>query len=266
MKAKWIFQLACIAALVVATLGFSQPVQAGAKDPPDHPGPYIAGFTFKLLYDDAERPSPSDTDGARPVPCYVWYPAAPGDVTKMPTALYPFDPLEYYGGLPPDKSTSYEKYGMDPAYQEVPPSKAGPFPLLVFSTGLGGAAEGVYLFGARPASYGFVVGVIPNYGAGALGEPTLSRDDWPYYLWTRVDRELDIKFGITEFIKMNADETSLLYGMINPDQIAVSGHSWGGYAALGVVVPSGDPWFCDAEYEGYPCFIVESDPRIKATL
>ena len=261
MKAKWIFQLACIAVLVAATLGSSQPVQAGVKDPPDHPGPYQAGFTFKLLY-DTQRTSPNTPEGGRPIPCYIWYPAAPGDATTMPTALYPYNMLGF-GDLGVDTSDSYEKYGIDPAYQEVPPSEDGPFPLVIFSPGLGGWAELYYQFGARLASYGFVVVVLINYGDGALGEPVI--DDFTYYGWTRIDRELDIKFAITEFLEMNEDPAGLLHGLIHPDQIAVSGHSWGGYAALGVVVPSGDPWFCDDVYE-YPCFSVEPDPRIKATL
>ena len=263
MKAKWIFQLACIAVLVTATLGSSQPVQAGVKDPPDHPGPYQAGFTFKLLY-DTQRTSPNTPAGGRPIPCYIWYPAAPGDAATMLPALYPYDPLGLWGGIPPDPSTFYEEYGFDPAYQEVPPSEDGPFPLLIFSPGLGAPAELFYHFGARLASYGFVVVVITNYGDGALGEPTLQ--DWTWGAWTRIDREFDIKFAITEFLAMNEASTGLLHGLIHPDQIAVSGHSWGGYAALGVVIPSGDQWFCEAVYEEHPCFYIEYDPRIKATL
>jgi len=262
MKKTRIVEWLCIAALLIASLGVSQPVQAGVNDPPpDHPGPYKAGFTFKLLYDTV-RTSPNTPEGGRPVPCYVFYPAAPGNGDPLPPAMYPYDPLGFYGGLEPDPSTAYEAYGQDPAYQEVTPAQDGPFPLLIFSVGLGGAAESFYHLGARLASYGFVVVVITNFGDGALGEPTL-QDYW--YEWTIIDRELDFKFAITSFLEINEDPTNLLFHMIHPDQIAVSGHSWGGAAALGVV--SGDPWFCEEGYEfPYPCLYVEPDPRIKATV
>lgn len=259
MKKTRMIEWLCITALLIASLGVSQPVQAGVNDPPpDHPGPYKVGFTFKLLY-DTERTSPNTPEGGRPVPCYIWYPANPGNGEPMPTAVYPYDVLGIMG-IPPDTSASYAPYGFDQAYQDVPPALDGPFPLLLFSTGSGAHAELFYHFAARLASYGFVVVVFPNYGDGALGEPTLQNY---YYAWTGIDRELDFKFLITSFLEMNEEPASLLYQLIQPDQIGVSGHSWGGSAALGIV--SGDPWFCDDVYE-YPCVFIEPDPRIKTTL
>ncbi len=262
MKKTRMIEWLCITALLIASLGVSQPVQAGANDPPpDHPGPYKVGFTFKLLY-DTERTSPNTPEGGRPVPCYIWYPASPENGEPLFPAMYPNDPLGYWGGEPPDPSTAYEAYGLDPAYQEITPAQDGPFPLLILSVGLTGVAEGFFQLGARLASYGFVVVVITNYGDGTLGEPTL-QDYW--YEWTFIDRELDFKFAITRFLEINEDPFDLLFHMIHPDQIAVSGHSWGGAAALGVV--SGDPWFCAEGYEyPYPCMYIEPDPRIKATV
>ncbi len=263
MKGKRLIDLVTVAALIIVLLGFSQPVQAKVGDPPDHPGPYTVGFTFKLLI-DTERTTPNTPEGGRPVPCYIWYPAEPENGEPMPTAIYPYDVLGLLG-RPPDTSASYEQYGVDPAYQEITPSSDGPFPLLVFSTGLTTPAEMYYQFGARLASYGFVVVIMPNYGDGNLGEPQVE-GEYTFYAWTGIDRILDIKFTITQLLEINEDPDSLLYHLIQPDQIAVSGHSWGGYAAM--IAVGGDDLICDNEV-GYPpesCFSIAPDPRIKAIV
>lgn len=182
----------------------------------------------------------------------------------MPTALYPIDPLELYG-MPLETSTSYEIYGIDPAYQEISPSQNSPFPLLIFSPGFGLSAESYYQFGARLASYGFVVVVLANYGDGAIGEPWIE-DEGTLFAWTAIDRTLDIQFLITQMLETNDDPANLLYQLIQPDQIAVSGHSWGGYASYALT--GGDDLVCDNEpnYPGETCFPIEPDPRIKAIV
>lgn len=262
MKKTPIIELFSIGALILASCSVLQPGGGAVKAPlPNQPGPYKAGFIFNIFY-DTDRTSPNTPEGGMPVLGYIFYPANPADGEAMPTALYPTDPLGLKGGLPPDPSTDWEQYGLDPAYQEIPPAQDGPFPLLIFSTGLTSPAEICYQIGARLASYGFVVVILPNYGDGAYGEPQLSEEDF-YSYWTAIDRVLNIQYMITQMLKMNDDPSALLYQRIQPDQIAVSGHSWGGYAALAAV--SGDRWFCSGEFQ-YPCMTLQPDPRIKVTL
>jgi predicted dienelactone hydrolase len=113
--------------------------------------------------------------------------------------------------------------------------------------------------GARLASHGFVVAVVTNYGE-YVDSPAMPA----------LNRTLDIPFVITDLLARDLDADELLYGMINAEQIAMSGHSLGGYATLALA--GGDALVCDKASEWgdtFPpesCVPVPPDPRIKAIV
>ena len=263
-KTKWIIITLGIVALVAAAIGFRLASQAAASAPADQTGPYTVGFVANT-YDDSSR---SDAAGGpRPIQTYIWYPAAAeNDGNTLPPAVYDLG----LTGLPPYSSADFEAYGVDPAYQEVAASKEGPFPLVVLSPG-GGTVPLFYVhIGARLASHGFVVAVPYNYGEGVLGEPVEDAGSLQHAIRTYIDRTRDIQYLMTRLVADSNQSDDLLYGTVQADQIAVSGHSVGGLAALALAggddltcdLPGLDPNLSPPEL----CVPILPDPRIKAII
>jgi predicted dienelactone hydrolase len=263
-KTKWILITLCIVAIVAAAIGFRLESQAAASPPADQAGPYKVGFVTNTYYDSTRS---DNVEGARPIMTYIWYPAAPdNNGNPMPPAVYEIG----LTGVPPYSSTDFEAYGVDPAYQEVAASKDGPFPLVVLSPG-GGAFPLLYVhIGARLASHGFVVAIPYNYGEGVLGEPTWELSSPAHGIGTYVDRTRDIQYLMTQLVADSNQSDNLLSGTVQADQIAVSGHSWGGLATLALA--GGDDQACDLaglDPNLRPpelCVPILPDPRIKAIV
>jgi dienelactone hydrolase len=263
MKSKWIVITLCIVALVTVAISIRLTVPAVASAPADQTGPYKVGFVSNTYYDSTR----SDfAGGSRPIQTYIWYPAAPdNDGNSMPPAVYPISGIEI-------SSTNLEAYGVDPAYQAVAASKNGPFPLVILSPGLGVPSLFYVHIGARLASHGFVVAVPTNYDdrVKATGEPAFySTQDW-FMAAAYLERTRDIQYLMTRLVADSQQSGNLLSGTIRPDQIAVSGHSVGGGAALALA--GGDDRACDiafADPNKIPpeaCVPILPDPRIKAIV
>jgi len=261
MKTKWIIITLCIVAIVAAALIIRLNVQAVASPPADQTGPYKVGFVANTYYDNARS---DNVEGARPITTYIWYPAAPdNNGNPMSPAVYELG----LNGVPPFSSTDFEAFGVDPAYQEVAASKDGPFPLVVLSPGLPAPPFSYVHIGARLASHGFVVAIPYNFGDGVLGEPTWELNSPTYLIGTYIDRTKDIQYLMTRLVADSQQSGNLLSGAIQPDQIAVSGQSWGGLAG-------GDDRACDVRFPGldpnvFPpemCVPILPDPRIKAIV
>jgi predicted dienelactone hydrolase len=264
MKTKWIIITVCIVALVAAAIGIRLAVQAAASPAADQTGPYKVGFVMNTYYDSTRS---DNAEGARPIITYVWYPAAPdNNGNPLSPAVYEFG----INGVPPFSSTDYEAYGVDPAYQEVAASKDGPFPLVVLSPGMPSIPLFYVHIGARLASHGFVVAIPYNYGDGVLGEPTWELNSPVYSIGTYIDRTRDIQYLMTQLVADSQQSGNLLSGAVRADQIAVSGQSWGGLAALALA--GGDDLTCDLagqDPEKFPpeiCVPILPDPRIKAIV
>jgi predicted dienelactone hydrolase len=264
MNKKWTITAVCVVAIVVAAISFRLTVQAVASPPADQTGPYKVGFVTQTYYDSTRS---DNLEGTRPIMTYIWYPATPendGD---------PMSPAAYDLGIPgvlPYSSTDFEAYGVDPAYQEVAASKDGPFPLVVLSPGMATPPLFYVHIGARLASHGFVVAIPYHYGDGALGEPTWELNSPAYFIGTYIDRTRDIQYLMTQLVADSDQSDSLLYGTVRADQIAVSGQSWGGMAALALA--GGDDQACDIigqDSSLFPpgtCVPISPDPRIKAIV
>jgi dienelactone hydrolase len=118
----------------------------------------------------------------------------------------------------PRKLTTYVRY---------PGTGRGPFPLVVFCHG----------FALMPSAYtrlldawtraGYVVAapVFPVENAEAPGGPDEA---------DLVNQPEDVSFVISQLLRLDRSSQSRLHGLIEPDRIAVAGHSDGGETAFGV--------------------------------
>ena len=230
------------------------PLDAGSALDLAKVGPYAVGHVNYTLSDPASY--------ARSVIVGVWYPVDPATITSAtPPAQYPLD--EWTNKLPVSTSRDWEALGYDPAYEAPAPSHNEPFPLVIVSPGFG-STNWCYLYiGTRLASHGFVVAATDHDGD-------------PQYPWSAsdnnvlYDRPRDVSFAITELLQKNDTVGELLYGVMAPSKIAMSGHSYGGYATLALA--GGDDYICETEPAGdggpsqQVCVATPPDPRIKAIV
>lgn len=143
------------------------------------------------------------------------------------------------------------------------PSTGGPFPVIVFSHGLGGSREGYEYLGRYWAAHGYVSAHIQHLGSDdgvwfslPLGSPMAKMRKAAADPENSKNRPLDVSFAIDQLEKMNRDD-STLRGRLDLTRIGVGGHSFGAYTALAVagevfVWPGGD--------------ISLADPRVKAAI
>jgi hypothetical protein len=207
--------------------------------------------------------------GGRPVPVYIWYPVDSADISgATPEAAYPIDP--YYGVLPLVGSSILESYGLDPAYQGPDPSSDAPFPLVMFSPGWGAPSLLHVSIGTRLASHGIAVAIVTHYGDGAF-----PWDPLHHIAVACVNRPLDLSCALDGVLARSGSSGDLLYGVVNPDQVAAAGWSLGGYAALALA--GGDDMVCDTFFDpsllemfGPPplqtCVSALPDTRFKAIV
>jgi len=116
-----------------------------------------------------------------------------------------------------------------PADAVVPdaPAAEGPFPLLVFSHGVGAYGAAYQATLQVIASAGYVV-VAPTYPLGSRDTPGgASIDD--------VDQQTgDVSFLIDEYVEASAASSGPFSGLIDPDRLGAFGHSMGAITSIGV--------------------------------
>lgn len=229
------------------------------KAKPHQGGPYEVGFTTFMVYDESR--------GDRPIPIYVWYPAAPSGIDEAsPEALYPLFPFE--PGAPVAPSSAFEAHGMGRSYMEPEPAQ-GPFPLIVFSPGWGGTAytDG-YFAGVGLAKHGFVVAAPTNWGDQATYN---SAEPFDHLITAMYNRPRDASKTLDAILNRNGEGEDLLFGLVNPAMVVTAGWSLGGYA--GIVLAGGDDIVCDTgdEFPGWPfpqytCAPSHPDPRFSMVI
>lgn len=106
------------------------------------------------------------------------------------------------------------------------PKGDGPFPVVVFGHGWIATPEIYAPVLDQIAAEGYLV-VAPAYplsNGAAPGGPSL-RDI--------ANQPGDASFAIDSVLAASEDENSWLYGLADPERIAVGGHSWGGFTTMG---------------------------------
>jgi predicted dienelactone hydrolase len=208
-------------------------------------GPYKVGYQ-ELTFTDSTR--------GRTLKTALWYPTVDGEEN----ATSAFD-----GG--------------------APNLSGAPYPLIVFSHGdHGRSTNGQADFLKNTwAGQGFVV-VAPDHQKNTSYD---FDDSDANRAAIQFDRPIDIRFVTDQILLLNADASSFLYGLVNPEAIGVSGHSFGGHTTLIVAGATPnldhladtcqvnpDNWdICllqDKIQQLYPGqrIINESDSRMKAAL
>ena len=153
----------------------------------------------------------------RQLPTEVWYPIPTGSKGTATT---------YALGLVPSP------YG---ALRDVP-ALPGPFPLLAFSHGNGGVRDQSVFLTEAVARQGYVV-VSPDH-VGNTATTMNNNLGGVMSLW----RPQDVSAAIDRVLTPQPEDGAWLTGLVDPDKIAVSGHSFGGYTSLALAgMPVGLP-------------------------
>jgi pimeloyl-ACP methyl ester carboxylesterase len=143
-----------------------------------------------------------------------------------------------------------------------PKTGPGPYPIIIFSHGLGGSRYGYEYLGQYWASYGYVSVHVQHAGSdeavwkGEL-QPMKSMSAAAANPANAINRPLDIRFAIDQGTQLNKDEGPLK-GRLDLDRVGVAGHSFGAYTTLAV---AGEVFVGPAGNE-----ISGADPRVKAAI
>ncbi|MFD5178249.1 alpha/beta hydrolase family protein [Nocardia sp. NPDC058379] len=206
----------------------------------------------------------SYTSGGRRLRLTTWYPAVAD----------PAPPYVTPGGI---TGTAVQNGAADRA--------GGPYPLIMFSPGLGAPGDGYYFYAQNLASHGYVVvgidhddaeDVVPGprlpdlpTGLRAIAEQNSSDSVFSLFSdWFRrtqfamTYRPQQIRVALDEALRRNDDPAEALSGMIDPDRIGMSGHSLGAAYTLlggGMTIPCDHPISGEAaDWQNSP--IVRVDP------
>lgn len=213
-------RLSTIVLLVALLLSACQPIQPPAKllAPavvglrPDAPvyaqhGPFWVGYRELVIGEGTERPLSAG----------LWYPALnpQGVKEEITYTITTKIPVEGMPATAPINGHALLGAAVNRA--------AAPYPLVVYSHGFAANAAWVHILLEHFASYGFIV-LAPEH-----------REqfdvDWTEMPNSSIDRPRDIKQVLDEAEPMNAPGGALA-GLIDMQQVAVIGHSYGGYTAL----------------------------------
>jgi dienelactone hydrolase/predicted small lipoprotein YifL len=161
-------------------------------------GRYAVGIRRLTLTDASRTTDPTsrrsgDEVPGRTLPTTVWYPAA-GDPSAAPT--------------------------------DDAPAASGPFPVVLFSHGLGGLPGNYHALASHWSAAGFVV-VAPAYPLTSRDAPRLAPGDVR-------NQPADAAFVLTEMLRRSAEPDDPFSGLLDGDHVAAAGHSAGAVTTLGL--------------------------------
>jgi hypothetical protein len=123
-----------------------------------------------------------------------------------------------------------------PATVYVPEGPGGPFPVVIFSHGLGGSRRSAEYLGRHWASHGYVSVHVQHKGSDA--DALKNGGDGPEAMrkvvgdiGNAINRPKDISFAADELAKADREDGNLK-GKLDLTQLAVAGHSFGAFTAL----------------------------------
>jgi len=169
-------------------------------------GPYAVGTREYVIEPESERP----------LPATIWYPAV-----KSPGVEESVIYNEHY----PPMFENHFVAGRA-IRDAMPELKDGPYPLVVFSTGLGASRLSAVYHLEHLASYGFVV-ISPDHTGTTFSDRGNEVPYWPMYVQRPQDAVRTIAFAD----RLTADNGELA-GLIDMTLIAVDGVSSGSVTAL----------------------------------
>ncbi|MBK8900240.1 MAG: hypothetical protein IPM53_03570 [Anaerolineaceae bacterium] len=146
----------------------------------------------------------------------IWYPAGNG-ASQEETTRYPYQiKLPAVGAvtIATDASRAVPDAASDLA--------SGPFPLVILSPGFAMSASSYGWLAEHLASYGFVV-LAPEHDEQMNPETGL---------WQGVVKRPQEIQAVFAYVDAQVQPGGTLAGLVNPDTVAVMGHSYGGYTAL----------------------------------
>ncbi|MEX2236820.1 MAG: dienelactone hydrolase family protein [Dehalococcoidia bacterium] len=174
-------------------------------DPPEDEGPYRVGVTVTQYL------KTSVTTGVeRTLEVVVWYPT---DIVSAAD--------DFLVGI-----------------RDAPGSVDAPFPLVIFSHGSGGNTLQSTFLTTHVASHGFVVASVSHPGNTTAdcfpcGDQAALQDSYR-------NRPDDVAFARDQLINdSETKEGSVLLGLIDPEQVGIMGHSFGGYTTMAALVAGG---------------------------
>jgi len=147
-----------------------------------------------------------------------------------------------------------------------PADATKPCPMIIFSHGLGGNREGYSYLGEAWAGAGYISVHIQHLGSddalwkGAGLEAFAQLTQAAANPVNAVNRAIDVKFAIDRMLALNKETGSPLKGLVNPDEIGMSGHSFGAWTTLAVV---GEKSASGRSFVDPRMFV---DPRIKSAI
>lgn len=250
-RRRWPAVLATVLALGLLAAGTGAAVALPVPAFPRPTGQYAVGTTVRQ-WTDAARPESATDDPAdhRTVVAQLWYPASAGAAgersrylgTEQEASAVASGVAGYLGvpALAMDGPVRARTH----ALVDVPAAVGGPFPIVLFSPGLGGVRTQNTAWAEELASRGYVVaaldhpydsavvvlrdGTVIGTRVAATGDDTEDRrraSDWT------ATRAADLRFALTELTRLN-QEAGSLRGVLDTTRAAVTGHSLGGAAAL----------------------------------
>ncbi len=192
--------------------------EAGEQAPEgSEPGPYPVGRRTEQFVDATRKD--------RTLAVEVWYPA---DAPSKPTPYELIPGVTFKSPLSTAGATA---------------SSEGPFPVVVFSHGSGGLRQQSASIVETIASHGFVV-VAPDHPGNTAIDQLLGTQTPPKV--TARNRVLDVGVLLDRL-----EAGKLAGGLVDTEQVAVMGHSFGGFTALASA----------GGYDG-----IEGDPRVDAVV
>jgi predicted dienelactone hydrolase len=200
-----------------------------------------------------------------------WFLAGAAIVSPAPAASTPLVTSEVpvWGRLGPYEVAVVRDTWKDARRQREVPVKiyypaqgAGPFPVIIFSHGLGGSREGYEYLGRQWASHGYVSVHLQHLGSDrAVWENSWSKllalRQAAHNLQNSLNRPLDVSFALDQLEKLNQSEGPF-QGHLDLSRVGAAGHSLGAYTTMAVAGQVfGRPGGRD---------ISLADPRIKAAI
>jgi dienelactone hydrolase len=115
---------------------------------------------------------------------------------------------------------------------------SGPFPVVIFSHGLGGTREGYEYLGQCWASHGYVAVHLQHVGSddsvwkdAGIGKRMSAMQRAAAQPRNAMDRTQDVSFALDQLTQLNATN-SAWRGKLDLTRVGVSGHSFGAYTTL----------------------------------